>query len=110
MNIFARVKQQVTAVVADLTQAGRLPAGLDLSRISVDPPRDSSHGDVSTNAAMVLAKPAGLAPKALADLLVERLRQSAGVTEASVAGPGFINLRLAENLWREVLRTVLITG
>src|SRR5690606_15140739 len=87
-----------------------LPAGLDRTAISVEPPRDPAHGDVATNAALVLAKPAGMNPRALADLLARQLRGLDEVTEASVAGPGFINLRLVEGSWREELVSIHAEG
>jgi len=110
MNIFATLKTRIEAVIGDLAAEGLLPQGLDTSKVSAEPPRESSHGDVATNAAMVLAKPAGKPPKELATLLVERLKKVADVTDASVAGPGFINLKLADEIWRSALRDVLAAG
>ena len=110
MNIFATVKTRVDAAVAALVAEGKLPAGLDLERVAAEPPRDPAHGDVTTNAAMILAKPAGQAPKAVAELLIAKLKDDPTVTEASVAGPGFINLRLVPSTWFNVLRDVLRTG
>src|SRR5579859_3584036 len=99
MNLFAHFHDVVVAEVLALTQSGALPADLDLSRIAVEPPRDPAHGDLSTNAAMVLAKPAGKNPRELATRLAERLRAQDDVTAADVAGPGFLNLRLADGFW-----------
>jgi arginyl-tRNA synthetase len=110
MNVFATVKARVEAAVAALAAEGRLPPGLDLDRIAAEPPRDPAHGDAATNAAMVLAKPAGQAPRAIADLLVARLKADPDVIDAAVAGPGFINLRLAPRVWLDVLRTILAQG
>ncbi|OFX10186.1 MAG: arginine--tRNA ligase, partial [Alphaproteobacteria bacterium RIFOXYD12_FULL_60_8] len=87
-----------------------MPSGLDLTRPTCEPPKDPAHGDVATNAAMVLCKDAGMPPRALADLLVEHLRGLYEVSEASVAGPGFINLRLTPSFWRARLRDVLEAG
>jgi arginyl-tRNA synthetase len=87
--------------------AGGLPEGLPLDRCVVEAPRDPSHGDVATNAALVLSKPAGLKPRDLADALSERLKAWEIVEEASVAGPGFINLRLAPAFWHQRLRDIL---
>ena len=84
--------------------------GSQTPRISVEPPRDPAHGDVATNAAMVLAKPAGMNPRALANLLVAELGALDEVTEASVAGPGFINLRLADDSWRDELALIFSEG
>ncbi len=110
MNIFATLKTRIEAVIGALIAEGLLPHGLDTSKVSAEPPREASHGDVATNAAMVLAKPAGKPPKELAALLVERLKKVPDVTEASVAGPGFINLKLADEIWRSGLRDVLAAG
>ena len=109
-NIFATLKSRIDAVIAELMAEGALPASLDLSRVSAEPSREAAHGDVATNAAMVLAKPANLAPKDLAALLVERFRKMPDVTDAAVAGPGFINLKLADEIWRGALRDVLTAG
>src|SRR5215468_7539884 len=110
MNIFATVKARVDAAVASLVAEGQLPSGLDLERVAAEPPRDASHGDVTTNAAMILAKPAGKPPRAIAELVIAKLKAAPDVTEASIAGPGFVNLRLADAIWRDVLKAVLTTG
>jgi len=110
MNIFTVYKDIVLAQVAALAADGTLPKGLDTSRITVEPPRDPAHGDMATNAAMVLAKPAGMKPRDLAGLLIERLSGVASVTEASAAGPGFINLRLSQSVWLGCLRDCLRSG
>jgi arginyl-tRNA synthetase len=106
MNLFGHFRDVVIAELAALP----LPVGLDMSRVAVEPPRDPAHGDLSTNAAMVLAKPAGLAPRALAASLVERLKHHPDVTAADVAGPGFINLRLADGFWHARLAEILRAG
>jgi arginyl-tRNA synthetase len=106
MNLFSHFRD---VVIAELAAIG-LPAGIDTSRVAIEPPRDPAHGDIATNAAMVLAKPAGLAPRALAEKLVERLRARGEVTGAAVAGPGFINLRLADSFWHERLAEILQAG
>ncbi|HET9715160.1 MAG TPA: arginine--tRNA ligase [Pseudolabrys sp.] len=82
----------------------------DLSRIVVEPPRDSAHGDMATNAAMVLAKDAGRKPRELAESIAAQLRKDAKLAEINVAGPGFINLKLKPNVWSEELRLILETG
>ncbi|MGB9143886.1 MAG: arginine--tRNA ligase, partial [Aestuariivirga sp.] len=84
--------------------------GLDTSRVTAEPPRDASHGDVTTNAAMVVAKVAGRAPRDLAQLLGTRLGKQPDVQSAEVAGPGFINLRLKETFWPEILEAILAEG
>jgi arginyl-tRNA synthetase len=100
MNLFRAFRDVITEKLADMTNEGVLPDGLDLSRVAVEPPRDPSHGDVSTNAAMVLAKPAGQKPRDLAGVLCERLAALDDVEAAEVAGPGFVNLRLGPAFWR----------
>jgi len=110
MSLFARFSDQLAAILDAMTAAGELPAGLSRKAVAVEPPRDASHGDLATNAAMVLAKPAGTNPRALAGLLAPRLELLPGVTGVEIAGPGFINLRLASDLWRAELTTILREG
>ena len=107
MNIFALFERRVAEAVLRLAEAGQLPPGLDTSRILVEPPREASHGDLATNAAMAIAKPAKMNPRALADLIAEDLRTDPRVTEVTVAGPGFINLRLVPSLHHDVIRAAL---
>jgi arginyl-tRNA synthetase len=110
MNIYKHFSIVVQAILADLAASGGLPAGLDTSRVAVEAPRDVTHGDLATNAAMVLSKPAGMKPRDLAELLVPRLVAHHEVLSADIAGPGFINLRLTEGFWRDRLRDVLVAG
>jgi len=110
MNIFAAFEARIGEALETLTRAGTLPEGLDRARVVVEPPRDSSHGDLATNAALVLAKEARTNPKALAEALAADLRTDPRVTEASVAGPGFINLRLHPSIYGEVVRAALRDG
>ncbi len=110
MNLFRQMRDEVARLIEALAEEGAIPAGLDSSRISVEPPRDPAHGDMATNAAMVLAKPAAMKPRDLAALLVDRLVESPGVREAEIAGPGFINLRLDDTVWRDCLAEILRTG
>ncbi len=105
MNLFQVYGERVRAAVRSL-QLGVSEA--DLDRIGVEPPRDASHGDVATNAAMVLAKPLGIKPRELAERIVRALSDHGDVAEASVAGPGFINLRLRPAVWTDLLRDVLV--
>ena len=91
--------RRVTAANEALIAAGVLPAGIDLSRITVEPPRDASHGDMATNAAMVLAKDAGKKPRELADALAEKLRADPMIEKVDIAGPGFINMTLKPAAW-----------
>lgn len=110
MNLFQHFKDVLTVIVSDLARDGLLAEGLDTARVSVEPPRDASHGDVATNAAMVLNKAAGMKPRDLADLLAERLRAVEHVDAVDVAGPGFINLRLADSFWAARLAEILDAG
>src|SRR3984957_21245789 len=110
MNLFTYFRDQVRQSLEEMVSSGALPSELDLSRFVVEPPRDPSHGDLSTNAAMVLAKPAGMNPRALAEAIAEKLRLHPAVTEVSVAGPGFLNLRLADGFWHERLGNILKAG
>jgi arginyl-tRNA synthetase len=110
MHLFADVLARVRAICAALATDGDWPSGVDLSRVVVEPPRDPSHGDMATNAAMVLAKEAKLKPRDLADAMAARLRADALVEKVDVAGPGFINLTLKPQAWADALRTMLREG
>ncbi|MCC7046496.1 MAG: arginine--tRNA ligase [Alphaproteobacteria bacterium] len=110
MNLFVHFLGIVLDAVAGLVADGVLPPGLATDRIAVEPTRDAQHGDISTNAAMILAKPAGKPPRVIADALAARLRQHGDVVEVAVAGPGFINLRLARPFWLDRLGDVLNAG
>ena len=110
MNLFSHFRDEVANALEELAGEGRLPGGLDLSRVTAEPPRDSAHGDVSTNAALVLAKQAKSKPREIAGMLAERLGLHESVTEASVAGPGFVNLRLADGFWQDRLADILKAG
>jgi len=110
LHLFAEVLARVHAVCADLAEAGNWPSGVDFSRIVVEPPRDPSHGDMATNAAMLLAKEAKAKPRDLAEAIASRLRADALIASVDVAGPGFINLTLKTEAWAEALRTVLRDG
>ncbi|HEY8384276.1 MAG TPA: arginine--tRNA ligase [Microvirga sp.] len=107
MNIFGLFEKRVAEALGLLAEAGRIPAGLDTSRVVVEPPRDPTHGDLATNAALVLSKEAKLNPRALADMLAEELRQDPRVAKADVAGPGFINLTLDPSVFHGVLRAAV---
>ncbi len=110
MNLFDDIKALVLDGLDALTRDGTLPAGLDFANVTVEPPRDPAHGDMATNAAMVLAKPAGLKPRDIALALVDRLTADARVAQAEVAGPGFINLRLADGVWQRLVAGILTAG
>jgi arginyl-tRNA synthetase len=109
-HLFADVLARVHAICAALAAEGQWPAGIDFSRVVVEPPRDASHGDMATNAAMVLAKEAKAKPRELADKIAEKLRADDLIASVDVAGPGFINLTLKPQVWADALRTVLREG
>ncbi|WP_426031835.1 arginine--tRNA ligase [Cypionkella sp. TWP1-2-1b2] len=110
MNLFAEIRSLVTDSLTALAAEGVLPNGLDSAQVAVEPPRDPAHGDMATNAAMVLAKPAAMQPRAIAEALAAKLMLDPRVTGAEVAGPGFLNLRLAANVWQGVVKAALIEG
>src|ERR1700688_3254524 len=109
-HLFADVLTRVHAVCGALAAEGGWPAGIDLSRVVVEPPRDASHGDMATNAAMVLAKEAKAKPRDLAEAMAIKLRADDLIASVDVAGPGFINLTLKPTAWSDALRTVLSEG
>jgi arginyl-tRNA synthetase len=109
-HLFADVLARVHAVCGALAVEGGWPARIDLSRVVVEPPRDASHGDMATNAAMVLAKEAKAKPRDLAEAIAARLRDDDLIASVDVAGPGFINLTLKPSAWADALRTVLREG
>jgi arginyl-tRNA synthetase len=89
---------------------GALASGLDLARVAVEAPREAAHGDLATNAAMVLAKPAGMKPRDIAELIAPRLLAHPDVTSVEIAGAGFINLRLSADFWRNRLKDIVAAG
>ena len=109
-NIFAVVLDKVRAANDALVADGVLPAGIDQARVVVEPPREAAHGDMATNAAMVLAKDAGRKPRELAEAIAAKLRADALVEKVEVAGPGFINITLKPAAWIDALRAVLAAG
>lgn len=110
MNVFRSFTDVVRTSVQALSSDGALPAGLDLSRVTVEAPREAGHGDLATNAAMVLAKPAAMKPRDIAELLAAKLREHADVVSAEIAGPGFLNLKLSDGFWRAQLQHILAAG
>ncbi|MGB7245003.1 MAG: arginine--tRNA ligase, partial [Sulfitobacter sp.] len=110
MNLFAEIRTLVTQILEDMTAQGMLPAGLSFDNVTVEPPRDAAHGDMATNAAMVLAKPAGKNPREIAQDLAARLAEDERITSAEVAGPGFLNLTLAPGQWQTVVAAALQAG
>ncbi|WP_411839526.1 arginine--tRNA ligase [Paracoccus sp. ME4] len=109
MNLFTDLRGVVVEALDQMIAAGELPAGLDTANVTVEPPRDPAHGDMATNAAMVLAKPAGMKPRDIADRLAARLTDPR-IAAAEVAGPGFLNLRLSPAVWQGVIRAALEAG
>ena len=110
MNLFSDIRDLVIAEIAAMVAAGELPAGLDTAAVAVEPPRDPLHGDMATNAAMVLAKPAGLPPRQIAEALAAGLAADPRVAGVDVAGPGFLNLRLKPAVWQGVVGAILGAG
>jgi arginyl-tRNA synthetase len=110
MSLYAQYAALLDGVLDELVAEGALPGDLDRSHVTVEPPRDPAHGDLAANAAMVLAKPAGTNPRALAELIRPKLEALPPVTSVEIAGPGFINLRLDPEAWRDELRTILSQG
>jgi arginyl-tRNA synthetase len=110
VTLYTRFAAEIGAILDALEKEGALPEGIGRGNVTVEPPRDPSHGDLATNAAMVLAKPAGMNPRALAALIVPRLADVAVIESAEIAGPGFINVRLTPAAWREELARILAEG
>src|SRR2546430_14140538 len=110
MNVFQAFTEHVRSAVTTLAKAGAFPSPPDLSRIVVEPPREASHGDLATNAAMALAKDAGLKPRDLAEKIAAELGKLPEVTKTEIAGPGFINLTLDPAVWRAALADIVRTG
>lgn len=106
MTLYTRFAAHLNAALDALVAAGDLPAGLERRAVTVEPPRDVTHGDLATNAAMVLAKPAATNPRALAEKIAAELEKLDEVASVSVAGPGFINLTLTDDSWREELAAI----
>jgi arginyl-tRNA synthetase len=107
MNIYTYFHERLTASLDALAKKGQLAAGLSYDNVTLEPPRDEAHGDIATNAAMVLAKPSGLNPRELAGRIADKLSQLKEVEKAEVAGPGFINITLALPFWRKVVVAAL---
>ena len=110
MSLYAQYAALLDGVLDDLVADRALPAGVDRRNVTVEPPRDLSHGDLATNAAMVLAKGAGTNPRALAEAIKPKLEALPQVTNVEIAGPGFINLRLKPDAWRDELKAILREG
>ena len=107
MNLFAEIRSLVIHSLQQMQTQGDLPDGLSFDAVTVEPPRDAAHGDMATNAAMVLAKPSKCKPRDIADKLAALLSADPQLASVEIAGPGFLNLRLSPNLWADVLRAIL---
>ena len=110
MNVFSHLSEIINREIEELCDAGALPAGLDLSAVQVEPPREAEHGDAACNAALVLAKQARHKPREIAESLAARLQERAEIRSVEVAGPGFVNLRLTDDFWWARLAELLATG
>ncbi|HTB40380.1 MAG TPA: arginine--tRNA ligase [Reyranella sp.] len=110
MNPYRHFIGEIEGALRSMQAAGELPEKLDFSAITAEPPRDPAHGDIATNAAMVLAKAAAKKPRDIAEPLLARLKANADVVDGAVAGPGFINLKITDSFWRERLRECLKQG
>jgi arginyl-tRNA synthetase len=110
MNLYQNVKTEILAILAQLQAENALPAGLAFDGVDVMPPREASHGDMATNAAMVLAGKASVKPRDLAELLAARIKKIPYVEAVEIAGPGFINLRFAPSFWQAVIPAILKEG
>jgi len=110
MNLFNDIRALVVDCLGAMAGTGVLPAGLDTAGVTVEPPRDPAHGDMATNAAMVLAKPAGMKPRDIAEALAVALAADPRIIAAEVAGPGFLNLRLVPGAWQGVVGAALAAG
>lgn len=110
MNIFNYFKEVIEKELQELSNDGSLPEELSLGGVTVEPPRDASHGDIATNAALVLSKQAKMNPRAVAELLAPKLEANSDVASVDIAGPGFINLRLDPSFWQKQIITVLTEG
>ncbi|MEN8893390.1 arginine--tRNA ligase [Planktotalea arctica] len=110
MNLFSDIRTTVLSALEAMQSEGALPAGLDFANVTVEPPRDASHGDMASNAAMVLAKPAAMNPRVIAEALAAHLTADPRIESVEVAGPGFLNMRLSVTLWQGVLAKILDQG
>jgi arginyl-tRNA synthetase len=111
MNLFTLFEERIRAAVESIVGGEQVAGAREaMSRVTAEPPRDPSHGDVATNAAMVLAKPFGVKPRELAMKIAVRLEADNDVASVEVAGPGFVNLKLSNSFWAAELRRILDDG
>src|SRR5215468_11412655 len=110
MNVHALVHARIISALEALQREGALPPALDLGNVEVAPPREAAHGDLASNAALVLAKQAKMKPRDIADKLAGKLRGLPDVESVEVAGAGFVNLRFAQRFWQGVVAAILQEG
>ncbi len=110
MNIFKKIEKELHLIVEALKAEGKLPESASTDKVEATPPKDAAHGDIATNAALVIAAQTGLKPRDIATLLLEKLQGRADITNAEIAGPGFINLTLAPAIWQEAMLDILKQG
>ena len=110
MNIFTQIRNNIIETLEKLEKDGKIPSGLNTSRLVAEPPRDVNHGDAATNAAMILAGQVGMKPRDFAEILAAELKNLPIVDTAEVAGPGFVNLRLSKAFWDGCLKNILEKG
>ncbi len=110
MNIYAETAARIAKALDSLKAAGRLPVDVATPTFTVEPPRDASHGDIASNVAMMLAKPAQMKPREIAELLAETLKTDADIAKVEVAGPGFLNITLAPSVWHGLIRAIAAEG
>lgn len=110
MNIYNKFKDDIEAIINALSEDGALPGELDTTAVTVEPPRDASHGDLASNVALALARQARRKPLEIAEMIANRLADHAAVESVEIAGPGFINLRLGDGFWRDRLAEILAAG
>ena len=110
MNLFAQFETRLHGILADLQTAGVLPPEAGFDNVTVEPPRDAAHGDIATNAAMVLCKQAGMPPRDLAAQIVDRLAAETDIQGADIAGPGFVNVTFKKEVWSGLVPAILAAG
>ncbi len=110
MNIFKDFQNNIKEIITKLSEEGTLERDLDLANITVEPPRDPSHGDVATNAAMVLAKQTKMKPRDIAEIIGVKIRALDSVSEVEIAGPGFINVRFCSSLIQKEVIAIIEAG
>ena len=110
MNVFAHVEERIRSALAAVQARGDLPADLVFGSIDVEPVKDAAHGDVASNVAMVLAKPARAKPRDIAEKLAAELAHEPGFDKVAVAGPGFLNIALTPSVWQGVVTSILKAG